>query len=312
MEYAQLGEQTISRIGFGCAPMGGFDYGAVDDDVSIDAVHAALDAGVNFFDVADIYGFGHAEEVLGRALQSRRNDAVIATKFGLVQRDGSVVRDASAAHVAEAVDRSLRRLGIDCIDLYQLHWPDPQTSLEVTAAALESCRKAGKIRMIGCCNMTAADVAAFHAIAPVASVQVAYNLLCRAAEADLFDWCRANGVKLLAHSTLARGFLAGRANEFSGTDTRVRSRYFETNDAGEALRGEIRRVAEARGVTAANVAVRWALQRGADCALVGVRDRTQLEEHAGVGGWSLTSAELRALDDASAACPGAMTGELAL
>ena len=313
MEHAQIAGMPVCVIGFGCAAMGGYDYGTVDDAESIDAVHAAIDNGVNFFDVADIYGLGHAEEVLGRALASRRGKVRVATKFGLVSRGRGTERDASAAHVADAVDRSLTRLGIDTIDLYQLHWPDPRTPFAETAGALQRCRDAGKIRAAGVCNVTLAEAKEMNELMPLASIQVAYNLLCRGVENDLLPWCRAEGIALLAHSSLARGFLAPGVRTIDGTDTRSRSRYFDDENESEkrVVRDVVAAIAKSRVVSEAAVAVRWVLDRGVDCALAGIRNRGQLEAQLGAVGWSLSEDEMNALLDVSANCPGVMTGELA-
>jgi len=307
MEQTQIAGMPVSVVGFGCAAMGGYDYGAADDAESIAAVHAAIDSGVNFFDVADIYGLGHAEEVLGRALAGRRDSVRVATKFGLVSRDGRTERDASAAHVAAAIDRSLTRLGIDAIDLYQLHWPDPRTPFEETAEALERCRDAGKIRAAGVCNVTLLEAKQMNEMLPLASIQVAYNLLCRGIENDLLPWCRAEGIAVLAHSSLARGFLAGERT-IDGTDTRSRSRYFDDENRAEkrAVRDAVSAIAKSRGVSEAAVAVRWVLDHGIDCALAGIRNRQQLDAQLGAVGWSLNKDEMNALLDASARCPGVM------
>ncbi|HYH09771.1 MAG TPA: aldo/keto reductase [Thermoanaerobaculia bacterium] len=315
MEYAALGSLSASRIGFGCAAMGGFDYGPVDDEVSVAAVDEALGGGINFFDVADVYGFGHAEEVLGRALSGRRHDAVIATKFGLGWDERGVRRDGSPAHIARAVEDSLRRLRTDVVDLYQMHWPDPATPLAETAGALARLRDAGKIREIGCCNFTLAQLQELHALVPVATYQAPLNLLCRGIEEEVLPWCEANGIRVLAHSVLARGYLAGRrgGSSFEANDTRPRSRYFAPENAAEK-----ERVADAMAAAAANVgrsisnvAARWVLDRGAAVALIGMKTPAQVREHLGAAGWTLEGDAFAALTAVSTACPGVMSGELA-
>lgn len=157
MDRVSLGSTDlhVSRVGFGCAVMGGWDYGAADDNESISAVHAALDQGINFFDTADVYGLGHAEEVLGRALRDQGDDVVVATKFGVRwDAQGRTVRDCSPGWVVRALEDSLRRLGRERISLYQIHWPDPTVPIEDTMEALERCRAQGKIQHIGCCNFS--------------------------------------------------------------------------------------------------------------------------------------------------------------
>ena len=310
MEYVGIGGLSASRIGFGCAPMGGFDYGPVDDAVSIEAVHAALDGGINFFDVADVYGFGRAEEVLGRALAGRR--AVIATKFGLEWGSGSVRRDASAAYVARAVDASLARLQVEVIDLYQIHWPDPDTPLYETAGALVRLREAGKIREIGCCNFSLAQLQELHALVPVAAYQAPLNLLCRGIEEDVLPWCDANGVSVLAHSVLARAVLAGRRDaNFEENDTRPRSRYFVPSAEKELVIETMGSVAAMTGRSLANIASRWVLDRGAAVALIGMKTPEQVREHLRAADWALDAEAFASLTEVSAACPGVMSGELA-
>jgi aryl-alcohol dehydrogenase-like predicted oxidoreductase len=311
------GGARVSRIAFGGAPMGGYDYGPVDESELIASVHRALDAGMNVFDVADIYGFGRAEEILGRALAGRRDAAFIATKFGLRRGETGVVRDASAKWIREAVDASLQRLGTDRIDLYQLHWPDPATPLEETASALRDCIEAGKVRLVGCSNVSLDQLQALHALIPVASVQVAFNLLCRDAECELVPWCAANGVAVLAHSPLARGLLAGKraiGSRFEGHDTRGTSGYFAPANRErkfELLAG-IQAIANAHGCSDANVAVRWVLEQpGVACALAGIKNRDQLDDHVRAGSLALLPDEIARLTALSAGIPGVMTGDLA-
>ena len=155
MEYVKFGSTplTISRIGVGCAAIGGYDYGKVDDRESVTAIRKAFDLGITFFDTADVYGFGHAEEILAQALGKHRAEVIVATKFGVSwEGKGRTTRDISAARVVEALEGSLRRLKLECIPLYQIHWHDFRTSLEETMQALKRCQEAGKVRFVGCCN----------------------------------------------------------------------------------------------------------------------------------------------------------------
>jgi aryl-alcohol dehydrogenase-like predicted oxidoreductase len=180
----------VSRIGFGCAPMGGYDYGNVREGESIDAVHKALDMGINFFDTADVYGFGRAEEVLGRALGTERNNVIIATKFGLKWDASSrVSRDCSKKRVYQAIEGSLRRLKIEAITLYQIHWPDPETSIEETMEALLLSKEAGKIKHIGCSNFKIDLVQQCQKVGRLEFLQDSYNLVDRAAEKELLSYC---------------------------------------------------------------------------------------------------------------------------
>jgi len=174
MEYKKLGETDleISRIGFGCWAIGGHGYGKVDDNESIEAIKKALDSGINFFDTADVYGFGHSEEILGKALGTQRNDVIIATKFGINWKEnGHTFKDCSAKRVVKAVENSLRRLKIDTIPLYQIHWPDPNTTLQETMGALIDCQKSGKIRYIGSSNFNAGLIEQIQKIGRIESLQ---------------------------------------------------------------------------------------------------------------------------------------------
>jgi aryl-alcohol dehydrogenase-like predicted oxidoreductase len=306
------GQLHVSRLAFGGAALGGHDYGPIDESSAINAVHAAVAAGVTLFDVADVYGFGRAETLLGRALHGRRKNVAIATKVGLRWDSGTVQRDSSPRWIEHAVEDSLRRLQTDVIDLYQIHWRDPATPLEATVEVLEKLRKAGKIRLAGCSNFGVADLRQFRA----ASNQIAYSLLCRSAEDELASWCAANGVSIVAHSVLARGLLTGgrRLGEhFGGPDTRDRSRYFVADDpARQKLLHLLREIAACHGVPMASVAIRWVLDRPfVSCAVVGSKTEAQLAEHLQSFQVELTPDETEMLSFASSQCRGVASGALA-
>ena len=229
MDYIRLGmtDLRISRIGFGCAPMGGYDYGKVIDDESIKAVRKALNSGINFFDTADIYGLGHAEEVLSRALGNDRHKVVIATKFGLAwDKEGNVTRDCSPNRVVAALESSLKRLKIDTIQLYQIHWTDSVTPIEETIGALLKCQQEGKVKYIGFSNVEPQLIEKAQKIGKIDSMQSSYNLLNRLAEREILPYCHAANIAFIAHSPLARGYLTGKYDEgqsFTATDTRCKS-----------------------------------------------------------------------------------------
>ena len=295
MEYAEIGQERIrvSRLCFGCAPMGGHDYGHVNDADSISAVHAALDAGINFFDTAAVYGLGRAEEVLGRALEGRRNKAVIASKGGLAwNAGGTITRD--AAGIMRSLEDSLRRLRVDTIDIFQIHWPDPAVPLEQTLNVLEKARKAGKIRHIGISNFSVAEVLSAHETCRVETLQLSYNLLNRELETDMLSCCKKVGMKLLTHSTLARGFLSGRyppGHKFSGSDTRPRSSYFsdESRMEKDAVLEELSRQADALGKTRSQMAVRWVLDNPlVSAAIIGFKNSKQVADVMLASDWTLT------------------------
>ena len=209
METRQIGSLSVSVVGLGCNNFGG----RLDAERTAATVHAALDAGITFFDTADIYGKTRSEEFLGRALGRRRNDIVLATKFGMQvdeQRTG-----AKPAYVRQAVEDSLRRLGTDCIDLYQLHQPDPTTPIADTLGALDELVRAGKVREIGCSNFSASELrtareAARPGAARFVSVQNEYSLLQRDPERDVLDECKRAGLAFIPYFPLASGLLTGK------------------------------------------------------------------------------------------------------
>jgi aryl-alcohol dehydrogenase-like predicted oxidoreductase len=320
MEYAPLGSggRAISRLGFGSAPASGYDYGWVDESAWIETVRASLDRGMNFFDVADVYGFGRAEELLSRALGDDRHRVALGTKFGLAwDSRGTVRRDASPAYLARALEASLRRLRVDSITLYQLHWPDPATPLEETVAALISFRDAGKIQSIGISNISGEQLQTLQGALQVDCVQVGYNLLCRNAESELFAWSSANRTSILAHTGLARGLLAGKRridSRFVGHDTREQSRYFSRDgqEQKQKLIAALEQVSARTGHSVAAVALRWVLDHPeVTSVLAGMKNPAQLEENAGAAGWRLAPEDFDLLSKLSAACPGSLEGALA-
>jgi len=304
MDYIRLGltDLKISRIGFGCAAMGGYDYGAVDDRDSIAAVQRALERGINFFDTADVYGFGHAEEVLGKALGRKRDKVIIASKFGLKwDQHSRVTRDSSPKRVFEAIDNSLRRLGVDAITLYQIHWPDADTPIQETIEALLACQKAGKVQYIGCSNFDKGLIENAQKFVRLESLQASYNLLDRNVEKELLSYCRDVRMAFFAHSSLARGFLAGKYNgrhKFAGSDTRKYSHYFSDEDVddNQNLLCTMREIASKYGKTVSQVAIRWILDNPlVTGAIVGIKNIYQIEDCMGAFGWKLRHEDFNAL-----------------
>jgi aryl-alcohol dehydrogenase-like predicted oxidoreductase len=298
VEYRRLGRTglAISTVGFGCAAIGGFDYGRVRDSDSIAAVHRALELGVNFFDTADVYGFGHSEEVLGKALSGRSKDAIVATKVGVAwDVRGRRRRDLSPTHIRKAIDKSLGRLRIDRIALYQIHWPDPLTPLSETVGALRECQRAGKVEAIGCCNVSLQAVEQLQAMCRIESVQLPYSLADRRYESEMEQCCQRHDMAVLCYSVLAQGLLTGKYNRtclFQGTDLRRRSPIFDDEHlAGNLQLLEQLRVVGARhSRTVAQTAIRWALSQPAvACAITGAKHPRQVDENAGGAGWRLSA-----------------------
>jgi aryl-alcohol dehydrogenase-like predicted oxidoreductase len=317
MEYRLFGETqlSISRIGFGCGPASGYDYGPVDQAEWSAAVRLALDRGVNFFDVADVYGFGRAEELLAHALGEKRRDVVIATKCGLAwDAAGGVRRDLSRQSVLGALEGSLRRLRLDSIPLYQIHWPDPAVPIEDALETLARCRDAGKIQFLGVGNLSLDALKRAHSVRRFESQQIAFNLLSREPEQEIFSWCQSVNVSNIAHSGLARGFLAGRhsaGTAFHGTDTRRNSPYFSLRGQTEKteLLTAIRKVSLETEKPLPSVAIRWILDHPQiTSVLVGIKNPKQVEENLEAVDWRLAIETHDLLSRLSAACPDGLAG----
>jgi len=215
MRYEQLGNSDlkVSVVGMGCWAIGGKRWGPTDDKESTEAIAAALEAGINFFDTADFYGFGHSEEVLGQALDGRE-DVIIASKVGLRwNRRGKIRHDLSPKYIKEACERSLKRLGRETIDLYQLHWPDPDRPLAPALQALAELRDAGKIRYGGVSNFTVAELKTAPAPSWLVGYQGKYNLFNREVEDDILPFCRDNHLGFIAYQPLFKGMLTGKFKE---------------------------------------------------------------------------------------------------
>jgi aryl-alcohol dehydrogenase-like predicted oxidoreductase len=209
MEYLTT-PLKVSRIALGTWAIGGWMWGGTNEDESIQTIHAALDRGINLIDTAPVYGFGRSEEIVGRALaqNGRRKQAVIATKVGLAWKDGNPYRNGSKSRIVQEVEDSLRRLQTDVIDLYQVHWPDPNTAIEETAEAMAALYRAGKIRAIGVSNFSPEQMDAFRAVAPLHTAQPPYNLFERGIEKAVLPYCRDNGITTLVYGSLSRGLLS--------------------------------------------------------------------------------------------------------
>jgi len=317
MEFCNLGSTgcAISRLGFGCGPASGYDYGPIDKSAWIAAIRAALDSGINFFDVADVYGFGFVEELLSRALDERRHEVVIATKGGLVwDEKGRVSRNSSRKQITRAIEDSLRRLRVDVISLYQIHWPDPMTHIKETFETLRDFQDQGKIRFIGVSNFSLELLQEACRTCRIDSQQVAYNLLCRDVETDILPWCDAKQISVLAHTGLARGLLAGKrhiSSRFGDRDTRTRSPYFseEGRVEKEQLLGTLSRLSERTGRSVCSIALRWILDNPKIATvLVGMKDQAQLRENLKAVDWQLDQPDHEVLLKTSTACPQGLAG----
>jgi aryl-alcohol dehydrogenase-like predicted oxidoreductase len=275
----------VSRVGLGTWAMGGFQWGGSDDDESVRTIHVVLERGINLIDTAPAYGFGHSEEVIGRAITERghRDQVVIATKAGLERRGDALFRNGTRRQIMEEVDLSLLRLRTDYIDLFQVHWPDPHTPFEETAEALRDLKESGKILAAGVSNYSIDAMERFSSITPIATAQPPLNLFERQAEDDIIPWCLANGVATLTYGALCRGLLSGAINEdtvFAGDDLRKVDPKFLAPRFGQYLQAVklLERYAHERyqtGVLA--LAMRWVLDTpGVSVALWGPRHPSEL------------------------------------
>ncbi|MCQ2029350.1 aldo/keto reductase [Stutzerimonas zhaodongensis] len=292
----------VSRIGLGTWAIGGWMWGGADDDRSVTTIRSALDRGINLIDTAPVYGFGHSEEVVGKALEGVRDQAVIATKVALDWSEGGPRRNSTPARIRQEVEDSLRRLRTDRIDLYQVHWPDPLVPIEETAAELEKLRKEGKILAIGVSNYSTEQMDAFRKAAPLASVQPPYNLFERAIEADVLPYARDNGLVVLGYGALCRGLLSGRMNSattFDGDDLRKSDPKFKAPRFEQYLAAveALKALAQDRhGKSVLALAIRWVLDQGPTIALWGARRPDQLDGIDDAFGWSLSPQDLQDID----------------
>ena len=292
----------VGAVGLGCMGMS-WAYGAAerDDEVSRTVLRRALDLGVTLIDTADVYGPFTNEELVGSGLHGRRDEAFLATKCGLVAGPGGIGRDGRPEHVRAALDASLRRLGTDRVDLWQLHRVDPDVPVEETWGAMAEQVQAGKALALGMSEVGVAELEAAHALHPVATVQSELSLWTRDPLAEVLPWCQAHGAAFLPFSPLGRGFLTGTVTEgsFDAGDFRARNPRFtpEAMAANTALVDTVRTVAERRGATAAQVALAWVLAQGEHVVPIpGTKKLGYLEQNAASASVQLTADDLAELD----------------
>jgi aryl-alcohol dehydrogenase-like predicted oxidoreductase len=314
MRYRPFGRTglRVSVVGFGCWPMAGDRYGAIEDDEAVKAIHRALDRGVNCVDTAPAYGAGHSEEVVARALEGRRRDVILVTKCGVkVPPPGQPgpLRDASRANILREIDASLRRLRTDWVDVLLVHWPDAATPVEETMRALEEVVASGRARFVGVSNFTGAMLAECTRTRRVDVSQVGYHMLDRRQEQETFPYCLSQGIGVMGYGSLAHGLLTGAftaATTFeAGRDWRAGGVAFgQPIFRGENLRANVvvaerlrREVADPRGVPLSQIALAWVLANPAiSTALVGARTPAEVDANDAGAELELTTAERATID----------------
>lgn len=318
MEYRKLGntKEKLSAVGLGCMGMS-YAYGPTDDTESIAALHRALDLGINFWDTADMYGNGKNEELVSQVLVANRDKVFIATKFGFRFKEstpghsglpGTYV-DGSPAYVKTAVEKSLKRLKIDTIDLYYAHRVDKNIPIEETVGAMADLVKEGKVRYLGLSEASARSIRKAHAVHPIAALQSEYSLLSRDIEGEILDTARELGISLVPYSPLARGIITATINDpeqlaaddFRRTLPRLKDEHLQNNIR---LVNEFATLAKDKNATPAQLALAWVLAQGNDIIPIpGTKKRKYLEENAGAVDIRLSENDLKKINDLIARYP---------
>lgn len=306
MEQRTLGKSAlaVSAIGLGCMSMSNV-YGKCDDAESIAVVHHALDLGVNFLDSSDMYGWGQNEELLGRALRGRRDRVVLATKFGNLRKpDGTAGVNGRPEYVPQACDASLKRLGVDTIDLYYQHRVDPSVPIEETVGAMSRLVEQGKVRFLGLSEASPATVRRAHAVHPIAALQSEFSLLYRVEAEETLPTLRELGISFVAYSPLGRSLLTGStrtAAEIPADDRRRDHPRFQDENLQKNLDllKPLLDMAKQKGCTPGQLALAWLLARGKDIVPIpGTKRRARLDENVAAAAVSLTPEEVTALQEA--------------
>jgi myo-inositol catabolism protein IolS len=314
MEYRQFGRTglEVSAVGFGCQEIGG-GYGSIEESEFAQAVDRALDLGINCFDTAEAYGFGASEQALGRALGNRRDEAIVVTKFGTGYPDAPNFRDSSRDRVRSSIDKSLKNLGTDHVDVYLVHWPDRSTPFEETMQALDDIVRDGKARFVGLSNFTRDEIEACMATRRVDVVQYGLNMFDRRMQREILPYCDAQGIGFEAYGSLAYGLLSGTLApdvEFPRDDWRAKSDKWGvmaplfTNLFGRdaiprnvAAADELRGIAARYGRSLPQLALRWTTSNPAvNTSLVGCRDVAEVEDNVGALGWTIARDDLDEID----------------
>jgi aryl-alcohol dehydrogenase-like predicted oxidoreductase len=304
LQHRTLGKGglSVSTIGLGCMSLSGV-YGDADDAASIKLIHHAIEQGVDHFDSSDMYGWGHNEELLGKALRGRRDQVVLASKFGQIQRPGQPNGvNGRPDYVIQACEASLKRLGVETIDLYYQHRVDPDVPVEETVGAMARLVGDGKVRFLGLSEAAPDRIRRAHAVHPIAAVQTEYSLLYRQEAEETRKTTVELGIGFVAYSPLGRGFLTGAIKTFADVDGRrsAHPRFQESNfDQNRALVAKIEEIAAEKAAMPSQVTLAWLLAQGPDVvAIPGTRYPARLDENVGALKVALTADEVRRISDA--------------
>ncbi|MFC2147281.1 aldo/keto reductase [Bacteroidota bacterium] len=313
MQKRKLGysELYLTTIGLGTWAMGGgdwkFGWGPQDDMASVKAIHAALDQGINWIDTAAIYGHGHAEVVVGRAIKGIRNEVIIATKCGRVWEGDSreIGKSLRADSIRREVEASLKRLAIEVIDLYQIHWPEPDEEIEEGWGTVADLVKEGKIRYGGVSNFSLEQLKRAQAIHPITSLQPPYSMLRREIEEEIMAYCGSNQIGIIAYSPMQAGLLTGkftkeRAAGLPESDWRSRHPFFMEPQLSVNLQtiDQLRKIANKKKISLSQLSLAWVLRnKEVTSAIVGARNPQQIEETAKAGELSLTKGEIEGIEE---------------
>ncbi|MBM7556800.1 aldo/keto reductase [Halanaerobacter jeridensis] len=308
MQYEKLGNSDleVSVVGLGTWALGSDFYGEVDDSQSIAAIRQAIDSGINLIDTAPPYGDGHSEEVVGEAIKGYREQVLIATKCGVYRDGAELVRDLSPSTIRKQVNDSLDRLGIDTIDLYQIHWPDTNVPLEETVAELEKLQEEGKFRYLGVSNFDKQLLEEITDLTNIVSLQPHYSLLQREIETEELPYCVEHNIGNLSYGSIGGGILTGKYDqppEFDDDDKRSQFYPFydeETWSQTLDLIDVMEEIAAEHNAPIVQVAINWVRQQeGITTALVGAKTPQQAKQNAGAADWDLSAAEIERLTKAS-------------
>lgn len=313
MQMRKLGHSNLhlTTIGLGTWAMGGgdwkFGWGPQDDNASVNAIHAALNQGINWIDTAAIYGHGHSEEVVGKAIKGIRNEVIIATKCGRIWEGDSreIGKSLRADSIRREVEASLKRLAIEVIDLYQIHWPEPDEEIEEGWGTIADLVREGKIRYGGVSNFSLEQLKRAQAIHPIASLQPPYSMLRREIEEEIMTYCGTNQIGIIAYSPMQAGLLTGkftkeRAAGLPESDWRSRNPFFMEPQLSVNLQAidQLRKIADEKKISLSQLSLAWVLRnKEMTSAIVGARNPEQIEETAKAGDMSLANAEIDAIEE---------------